>query len=78
MEASMSTETTEGMSAEKVILRGSDDDNTEALKMWAWFAVKQAGGKVIVTYNDFFTCQGDATLYWKIDPVTLTLTIVAE
>jgi hypothetical protein len=45
------------MSSEKVISRGADED-AEARWMWTWFAVKQAGGKVVVTYDDFFTCQG--------------------
>jgi hypothetical protein len=71
------SKTTAGMSSEKVISRGADED-AEARWMWTWFAVKQAGGKVVATYDDFFTCQGGATLYWKIDPATLALTIVAE
>ena len=73
----MHQKTTDDMSAEKVFASGTDED-AEALRMWAWFAVKQAGGKIIVSYEEFFTCQGDATLYWRIDPVTLALTVVAE
>lgn len=66
-----------GMHAEKVI-SGETDTDTQALRMWVWFAVKQAGGKITVTYDEFFTCQGEATLYWSIDPTSLALTIVAE
>lgn len=67
---------TDGMHAEKVL--ADDDEELKALRTWAWFAVKHAGGKVVVSYDEFFTCQGDATLYWRIDPQTFSLTIVAE
>jgi hypothetical protein len=65
------------MNAERVF-QAEHDDEAESLRLWAWFAIKQAGGKVVVPYDNFFTCQGDATLYWNIDPATLTLTIATE
>jgi hypothetical protein len=70
---------TDGMSAEKV-LSAEGGDEMEALRMWAWFATRHAGGKVTVSYNEFMSLvnQGSATLYWSIDSATLALTIVAE
>lgn len=73
--------TTSGMSSIKVLSPGghtSAGEEEESMRMWAWFAVKQSGGKVVVTYDNFFTCQGGATLHWEINPATLALTIIAE
>ena len=50
----------------------------ESMRMWVWFAVKQAGGKIVVSYDEFFTCKDGATLRWHIDPVTCALTISAD
>jgi hypothetical protein len=70
------------MHAEKVIQpscgEAGEGEELESLRMWAWFAIRAAGGKVVVSYDEFFSCQGGATLLWDIDPTTLALTIVAE
>lgn len=65
------------MHAEKVIQRGSDEE-AESLRIWTWFAAKQAGGTVVVSYNEFLHLvnAADATLNWSFGP-DQTLTIVA-
>ena len=76
--------TTDGMSAEKVLASGADED-AEAPRSYKDsnsfnpFAVGNADGirDLLVSQlgeqqsDEFSTCQGDATLYWRIDPVTL-------
>lgn len=54
------------------------DSDLESLRVWVWFAVMEAGGRVDITYDKFFRCQANASLRWRVDPDTLTLTIVAE
>ena len=66
-----------GFTTQPLFVHDEDgESDLAAYRVWVWHAVMEAGGTVVLSYEDFLNSPG-ATLSWSIDPQTLATTIKA-